>query len=147
MPQLIGGIIVIIIAAWIFAGIVWAIQWAVASFLWVWQVMLLPFFIYFSPTILIIIAVIAVYKGSWVSIKNYYFSLKSNVNSDSFLGHFIKNYIIGMLILFLSATYLAFAIWSFSMIYTPAELFVYHVKDYYEAIVFPAFQIHFPFWN
>ena len=147
MPQLIGAILAIIIAAWVLAVIVWVVQWAAACVFWGWQVILLPFIIYFSPAIIIIVAVIAVYKGSWVAAQNYFVSLRLNVNSDSFLGNFTKYYIISMLTIFLVTMYLAFAIWSTSLIYKPGELFVYHVKDYYEVIVFPAFRIHFPFWD
>ncbi len=93
------------------------------------------------------IAVVSVYIGSWIAVKNYYFSLKLNVNSDTFLGSFIKNYIISTQMLFLLAIYTAFAIWSFLAIYSPGEIFVYHVKDYYGMIEFPAFRIHFPFWD
>jgi hypothetical protein len=146
MPQIVGVIIVIFIAIWVIAAVVWIIQWIIAGLVWVWQVFLMPFFVYFTPAVLISVVVAAIFWGSWIAVQNYFVSVKNNVNPAG-LGRFTRYYIISMLTLFIAVIYLLLAIESSLLIYHSGELFVDHVVEYYEAITFPAFRIHFPFWD
>ncbi|TGO03079.1 hypothetical protein PN36_13105 [Candidatus Thiomargarita nelsonii] len=147
MPQIVGAIIVIFLAIWVIAAVVWVIQWIAAGLVWVWQVFLMPFFVYLTPAVLISIVVAAIFWGSWIAVQNYFASLRTNVNPAGLSGSFTRYYIISMLTLFLAVIYLLLAIKSSLLIYHSGELFVEHVVEYYAAIIFPAFRIHFPFWD
>jgi hypothetical protein len=147
MPQFVGAIIILVIAVWVVAAIIWVIQWIVACVVWVWQVILMPFFIYFTPAVIMLIITAAIFWGSWIAIQNYFASLRIHVNPTGALENFTKYYIISMLTLFLAIIYLSIVISSLMLIYQPGELFVIHVVEYYESIIFPAFRIHFPFWE
>jgi hypothetical protein len=107
----------------------------------------MPFFVYLTPAVFISIAVAAIFFGSWIAVQNYFVSLKTNVNPAGLSGSFTRSYFISMLTLFLAVIYLALAISSSLLIYNSGELFVVHVVEYYGAITFPAFRIHFPFWD
>ena len=147
MPQLFGAIIIIVIAVWVVAAIVWVIQWIVAGFVWFLQVFLMPFFVYFTPAVFTLIVVAAIFWGSWIAVQNYFASLTTHVNPAGALEKFTKYYIISMLTLFLAIIYLSLVLSSLVLIYQPGELFVVHVIEYYGSITFPAFRIHFPFWQ
>lgn len=107
----------------------------------------MPFFVYLTPTVLMLVVVAAIFWGSWIAVQNYFISLKTNVNPAGISGMFTKYYIISILTLCLATIYLLFAISSFWLIYEPGELFVVHVVEHYGAIIFPGFPIHFPFWE
>jgi hypothetical protein len=147
MPQIILGILIIIIGVWVVAAVVWIVQWIAACGVWVWQVILMPFFIYLTPAVVILIIAAAIFWGSWIAIQNYFLSLKTNINPAGLLEKFTRYYIISTLTMFLATIYLSLILSSLMLIYQPGELFVVHVIEYYESITFPAFRIHFPFWG
>jgi len=147
MPQLIGAILIIIIAVWVVAAVVWIVQWIAAGAVWFWQVFLMPFFVYFTPAVLMLIVTVAIFWGSMIAVKNYFASLTNNVNPAGSLENVLRYYIISMLTLFLAIIYLSLFILSLWLSYEPGQQFVDHVIEYYESIIFPAFKIQFPFWK
>ena len=119
----------------------WVVQWIWVSIIWLWQAILVPLFIYFTPAVIAIILVIAVYWGSWIASKNYFSSLSANVKSDGLTGKLTRNYIITTLTVTLVSIYLFFAVYSAMLIYTSSEAFVFHVVDHYDSIKYPSFKI------
>ncbi len=147
MPQFIGVIIALLVVPWIVAGIIWVVQWIWAVVAWIFAVFLIPFFVFFTPGVLVLLVSASIYWGSWVAAQNYFLSLKTNVHSESLTGKLTRNYIITILTLFLIIIYVLFAIISLVLTYEPAQMFVFRVIDHYQSIKFPAFRIHFPFWD
>jgi len=147
MPQIILAIIAIIIGAWVVAAIVWIVQWIAAYVVLIWQVFIMPFFIYLTPAVLISVVIAAIFWGSWIAIQNYFLSLKTNINPVGLIEEFTKYYVISALTLFLGIIYLSFIVSYLMLIYQSGELFFVHVINHYESITFPAFRIHFPFWE
>jgi len=145
--QIFGVIFAIFVAIIVFAVAVWLIQWGVACLVWCYQVALMPFFVYFFPAILLTTVVIGIYLGSYISASNYFISVKKHVNPEGDLKKVLKFYIISILMLILSFIYIAFTIISCLLIYDLLFMFVNHILEYYDTIIFPAFEIHFPFWE
>jgi len=147
MPQVLLTLLIIyLVVIWVVPLIVFILQWITAGLVWVWQVFFLPFLIYFTPAIVILIIAVAMFWGSWIAVQNYFISVKIHVNPVG-LEKLIKYYIIYTLTTFLAVIYSSFIILFLILIYQPGELFVIHVIEYYDAIVFPAFKINFPFWE
>lgn len=147
MPQLIGVILGIIIAIWVLAVIVWIVQWIAAGVVWSWQVLFIPFFAYLTPAVFVTCVIVSIYWGSWVAARNYFLSLRANINSHGLTGKFTRNYIITILTMFLILIYLLISVPATVAIYGAGQLFVSHVIDHYQSIRFPAFLIRFPFWE
>lgn len=138
MPQLIGAIIVIIVALEVLR---WVIQWVWVSVIWLWEVFLMPLFVYFTPAVFMTILVTAVCWGSWIAARNYFLSLSANVQSDDLAGKYTRNYILATLTITLASIYVTFAISFAILIYIPSERFVFHVEGHYNSIEFPSFHI------
>jgi hypothetical protein len=138
----------ILFAIWIICEILWFIvQFVLAGVIFLWDVLLLPFFVYFTPAVLIILALIAIYWGTWIASKNYFLSLKANIVSHGFAGKLTRKYIISVLTLFLVSMCLSLAIYSALFIRPYGEKFVSYVDEHYKSIQFPAFTIHSLFGN
>ena len=75
----IGFAIGLYVLIWVAACIVCMAQWTAAGCLWFYQVILMPFAVYFSPAFLVLGISIGVYWGSYVAARNYFISLKENV--------------------------------------------------------------------
>ena len=135
MPQF---ILAIIIIYWVILAVIWVVNWAVkwiaVGAIFVWQVFLMPFFVYFAPAIITLVIIAAIFLGSWIAVKNYFASLKTHINPMGSLKRRTKYYIISMLILFLATIYLSLIVSSLVLIYRPVQLFVVHVIEYYESI-------------
>ena len=147
MPQALAVIVGFIILAYVVAAIVWIVQWLWACILFVFQVFIFPFFVFLTPSVLAIIGSLAFYWGSWIAVNNYFNSIKTKVHSEGFAVKVTNFYIKGTLSLLIAAGYIATAVVAFYLITLPIEPFVYHVRDYFQAINFPAYRIVFPFWD
>ncbi len=147
MPQIIGVILAIIVIVFIVACIVWILQWIAACIVWPWQVIVEPFFIYFSPAAITIVIAAGLYWGSAVAVKNYFVSLKTNISLSGLMGKFTRYYIISVLTVLLIAVYSTFTVTSGLLVYEAGTLFVAQVHEHYASVKFPAFRIHFPFWD
>lgn len=146
MPQVIAILFIIyVVIVWVIPLVIWIIQWIAAGIVWVWQVLLMPFFVYFTPAIIILVISMAIFFGGWIAVQNYFASLRIHINPPGSLEKPIKYYIISMLTLFLVTLYLSLAISSLWLSYQPGQQFVFHLVNYYQSITFPAFQIDFPF--
>jgi len=137
---------IILIAVAIIIG-VWIIQWAAACVVWLYQVMLMPFFVYFLPSIILTTIVVGTYIGSYISASNYFLSIKKNVNPEGDLKKVLKYYIISIIMFILIILFIVFAIFSGILIYDLLYKFIHYIIDYYNSIKFPAFNINFPFWK
>lgn len=145
MPQLLGVLLALFVVMLV-CEILWLIaQWIWAFVILFWDALLLPFFFYFTPAVLIILALTAIYWGVWIASKNYFLSLKANIVSDGFAGALTRKYIISVLTLFLVSMCLSLAIHSALFIYPQGKKFVTYVDNHYQSIKFPAFTIHFLF--
>jgi len=138
MPQLIIGLIVLAVVLEI---VRWVIQWVWVSLIWLWEAVLMPLFVYFTPAIVMIILTAAVYWGSWIASRNYFLSLSTNVSSDGLSGRLTRIYILTTLTMAIASIYVFFAVYSAMLIYTPSEAFVFHVTDHYDSIKYPSFRI------
>ena len=140
-------IVSIVVIIFLIAIVTWIIQWVGACLIWVWQAILQPFFVYFSPAILIILALIGIYLGSAHAMRNYIRSLRQNVKPEGLVGKIMGDGIIGLLTIIQAALYLVFAGASGYLVYNHFLNFVSAVKEYYNSIIFPAYEIVFPFWK
>ena len=146
MPQVIAILLIIyVVIVWVIPLVIWIIKWIVAGIIWVWQVLLMPFLVYFTPAIIILVISAAIFFGGWIAVQNYFASLKIHINPAGSLEKLIKYYIISVLTLFLVTLYLSLAISSLWLSYQPGQQFVFYVANYYKSITFPAFQIDFLF--
>lgn len=138
MPQIIGVVIGVVVIGEILR---WVVQWVWAVFTWVWEILILPFFIYLTPSAFVLLFILAMVWGSWISTQNYWVSLKVNVNSEGMSGKLTQSYIITVLVLFVATLYISFVITFAMSVYEPAQTFVSHVAGHYDSVQFPAFSI------
>ncbi len=146
MPQIIGAILAILLLILAVAIAVWIISWAVAIVVWIFQAILIPVFIFLLPAIIALIILAGLYWGSWVAARNYFQSVRTNINPQGHLRSVIQRGVVVFQTLTLTAVCAVFTVVSAAVIYGLSMQGVSYVQGYYTAIEFPFFDIVFPFW-
>lgn len=147
MPQIIGFFIGVFLLVYVVAGIVWAAQWVWASWVWFYQVFLMPLFVYFLPSLLLIVMSIGIIVGSWVAIQNYFSALNTQMQPEDNLGYLIKHLFLGFTAITLVVIYLLFFYYVEPIVVHSAWNYMQAIESYYAQIQYPSFVIHFPFWE
>ncbi len=147
MPQVIGLILAIIIAAWVVAVVVWIVQWIAAGCVWAFEVALYPTFVYFLPATLAALGLAGVFWGSGIAARNYVSSLNHNLKPEESSGKIYRTLIIGFLSTGLLISYAGLTYPTIFFIKDSTISFVTYINNYYDRIIFPAFRITFPFWD
>jgi hypothetical protein len=147
MPHIILFFACVFLAIALGTVLVWVLQWAWACLLWAFQAVIKPFFMFLAPAFLVLSVTLGVLLGIAVAANNYILSIRNNVNPEGRWKSLLRGYLLTSQTALLSIACLAIAGFSTYYIFGAGEKFVLYVMYYYDQIIFPAFEIRFPFWE
>ncbi len=145
--QFVVAILGFILVVWVVTIAVWLIQWAVAAIVWVFQAVLLPIFMFLLPAIICLVILAGLYWGGWIAARNYFSSVKKNVNPKGALHAWVRHSVVGSQTFALSVLCAGSAAISGILVYGLSMAAVEQVQEYYAAIKFPHYEILYPFWE
>lgn len=142
---LVGAVIFFIVAAYILAAVVWLSQWIFAIPVWIFQIVIMPLFLYFMPATLTSIAIAGFMVGAWTSARNYLRALHNETQPEEWVGRIFKGFM--TLTAPIILTIVTAAVILASGLTQSSADFIEHVRTHYTEVAFPAYEIYFPFWS
>lgn len=135
------------VVVWVVTVAVWLLQWIAAAIVWFFQAFLLPIFMFLLPAVIAIVVLVGIYWGGWVATKNYFLSVRKNINPEGALKLFVRRSVVATQTLTLGVLCSAATVISGILIYSLGAQGVDYIHGYYAAIKYPHYTILYPFWK